>query len=161
VLDPAKQSPVACLGWNITGIGDGRAPHTAVFVGSVVPGPAKDQAITVGTPSPDGSKIDKFYMQPGFAAVVQSATVKETFGKGNIQLVSDRGLRYGVPDVKTAQALGLDNPQPAPDSILKLLPTGASLNIQDVLKTFDSVPIDPNAGSFPSSQAQAAPATGK
>ena len=159
VLDPAKQSPVACLGWNITGIGDGRAPHTAVFVGSGVPGPK--EAITVGTPSPDGWKIDKFSMQPGFAAVVQSATVKETFGKGNIQLISDRGLRYGVPDVKTAQALGLDNPQPAPDSILKLLPTGASLNIQDVLKTFDSVPIDPNAGSFPSSQAQAAPATGK
>jgi type VII secretion protein EccB len=159
VLDPAKQSPVACLGWNITGVGDGRAPHTAVFVGSVVPGPK--EAITVGTPSPDGWKIDKFSMQPGFAAVVQSATVKETFGKGNIQLVSDRGLRYGVPDVKTAQALGLDNPQPAPDSILKLLPTGASLNTQDVLKTFDSVPIDPNAGSFPSSQAQAAPATGK
>jgi type VII secretion protein EccB len=156
VLDPARQFPVACLGWNITGTGDGREPHTAVFVGSEVPGP-KDQAIPVGTPSPDGSKIDKFYMQPGFAAVVQSATVKETFGKGNIQLISDRGLRYGVPDVKTATALGLDNPQPAPDSIIKLLPTGASLNSQEVLKTFDSVPIDPNAGSFPTSQVQAAP----
>jgi type VII secretion protein EccB len=156
VLDPAKQFPVACLGWNIIGTGDNREPHTAVFVGSEVPG-VQDQAITVGTPSPDGSKIDKFFMQPGFAAVVQSATVKETFGKGNIQLISDRGLRYGVPDVKTAMGLGLDNPQPAPDSIIKLLPTGASLNTQEVLKTFDSVPIDPNAGSFPTTQVQAAP----
>jgi type VII secretion protein EccB len=156
VLDPAKQSPVACLGWNLNSAGD--APHTAVFVGSVVPNTA--EAITVGTPSPDGSKIDKFYLEPGFAAVVQSATVKETFGKGNIQLVSDRGLRYGVPDAKTAQGLGLTNPQPAPDSILRLLPTGASLNVQDVLRTFDSVPIDPNAGAFPSSQVQAAPAPG-
>jgi len=156
ILDPAKQFPVACLGWNIVGTGDNREPHTAVFVGSEVPG-AQGQAIAVGTPSPDGSKIDKFFMQPGFGAVVQSATVKETFGKGPIQLISDRGLRYGVPNVKTATGLGLDNPQPAPDSIIKLLPTGASLNTQEVLKTFDSVPIDPAAGSFPSAPAQGAP----
>jgi type VII secretion protein EccB len=156
VLDPVR-SPVSCLGWNITGAGAARDSHTAVFVGTAVPTPKDQQAIAVGTPSPDGSKIDKFYMQPGFAAVAQSATVKETFGRGSIQLISDRGLRYGVPDVKTAQALGLDNPQPAPDTILRLLPTGASLNSQEVLKTFDSVPIDPRAGSFPTTQAQAAP----
>jgi type VII secretion protein EccB len=156
VLEPVN-SPVSCLGWNIVGTGDAREPHTAVFVGTVVPTPKDQQAIAVGTPSPDGSKIDKFYMQPGFGAVVQSATVKETFGRGSIQLVSDRGLRYGVPDVKTADTLGLDNPQPAPDTILRLLPTGASLNTQEVLKTFDSVPIDPQAGSFPASQGQAAP----
>jgi len=156
VLDPVR-SPVSCLGWNVTGTGDAREPHTAVFVGTVVPTPKDQQSIAVGTPSPDGSKVDKFYMQPGFGAVVQSATVKETFGRGSIQLVSDRGLRYGVPDTKTADTLGLDNPQPAPDTILRLLPTGASLNTQEVLKTFDSVPIDPRAGSFPASQAQAAP----
>jgi type VII secretion protein EccB len=156
ILDPVR-SPVSCLGWNIVGTGGDRDTHTAVFVGNAVPIPTDQQAISVGTPSPDGSKIDKFYMQPGFAAVVQSATVKETFGRGSIQLISDRGLRYGVPDVKTAQTLGLDNPQPAPDTILRLLPTGASLNTQEVLKTFDSVPIDPRAGSFPSTQAQAAP----
>jgi type VII secretion protein EccB len=156
VLD-AVRSPVSCLGWNIVGAGDARDTHTAVFVGSEVPVPTDQQAIAVGTPSPDGSKIDKFYLQPGFAAAVQSATVKETFGKGSIQLVSDRGLRYGVPNVVTAQTLGLDNLQPAPDTILRLLPTGASLNSQEVLKTFDSVPIDPRAGSFPTTQAQAAP----
>jgi hypothetical protein len=88
-------------------------------------------------------------MQPGFAAVVQSATGKASFGKGPIQLISDRGIRYGVPDAKTADGIGLNNRQPAPESIISLLPTGASLNTQDVLREFDSVPIDPNAGAFP------------
>jgi hypothetical protein len=117
-----------------------------------------NEAISVGTPSPGGGKIDKFYMQPGFAAVVQSVTSKDTFGKGSIQLISDRGMRYGVPDARTADGLGLNNRQPAPESIIGLLPTGASLNTQEVLRTFDSVPIDPNAGAFPTARATAAPA---
>jgi type VII secretion protein EccB len=156
VLEAAKY-PVSCLGWSVTGEGSAQAPHTSVFVGGQMPGPM-NEAISVGTPSPGGGKIDKFYMQPGFAAVVQSVTSKDTFGKGSIQLISDRGMRYGVPDARTADGLGLNNRQPAPESIIGLLPTGASLNTQEVLRTFDSVPIDPNAGAFPTARATAAPA---
>jgi type VII secretion protein EccB len=151
----AVTNPVSCLGWNVTGEGSAQQPHTSVFVGGQMPGP-KNEAIPVGTPSPDGGKIDKFYMQPGFAAVVQSVTSRDSIGKGSIQLISDRGLRYGVPDARTADGLGLGNRQPAPESIISLLPTGASLNTQDVLKSFDSVPIDPKAGAFPSGQANVA-----
>jgi type VII secretion protein EccB len=151
----AVTNPVSCLGWSVTGEGNAQQPHTSLFVGGQMPGP-NTEAIPVGTPSPDGGKIDKFYMQPGFAAVVQSVTSKESIGKGPIQLISDRGLRYGVPDARTADGLGLGNRQPAPESIISLLPTGASLNTQDVLKSFDSVPIDPKAGAFPSAQGNAA-----
>jgi type VII secretion protein EccB len=154
VLD-AVTNPVSCLGWSVTGEGSAQQPHTSLFVGGQMPGP-NNEAIPVGTSSPDGGKIDKFYMQPGFAAVVQSVTSKESIGKGPIQLISDRGLRYGVPDARTADGLGLGNRQPAPESIINLLPTGASLNTQDVLKSFDSVPIDPRAGAFPTAEANAA-----
>ncbi|WP_318305885.1 type VII secretion protein EccB [Amycolatopsis solani] len=152
VLDATKNSSVACLGWSLVGSGADQDAHTSVYVDTQLPGQKgsgdKFTPMTVTTPGPNRVPINGFYLKPGFAAVVQSATGKDSFGKGTIQLISDRGIRYSVPDAATADAIGLNNRQPAPESVIGLLPTGASLNTQDVLKQFDSVPIDPNAGSF-------------
>jgi type VII secretion protein EccB len=152
VLDATKNSAVACLGWSLVGDGTDRDAHTSVYVGTQLPGPKGTNngsaAIRVSTPGPNQVPINGFFMEPGFGAVVQSATGKASFGKGAIQLISDRGVRYGVPDAATADAIGLNNRQPAPESIIGLLPTGASLNTQSVLREFDTVPIDPDAGSF-------------
>ncbi|MEU7784186.1 type VII secretion protein EccB [Amycolatopsis sp. NPDC049159] len=152
VLDATKNSSVACLGWSLVGSGADQDAHTSVYVDTQLPGQKgtgdKFTPMTVTTPGPNRVPINGFYLKPGFAAVVQSATGKDSFGKGTIQLVSDRGIRYSVPDAATADAIGLNNRQPAPESVIGLLPTGASLNTQDVLKQFDSVPIDPIAGSF-------------
>ncbi|WP_410656579.1 type VII secretion protein EccB [Amycolatopsis sp. lyj-112] len=150
VLDATKGTPVSCLGWNLVGDPGAQDLHTAVFVGGKLPvDPAS--IVKIGVPGPDGFPINGFYMKPGYAAVVQSATGKETFGKGQIQLISDRGVRYGVPDAATADGIGLNKRVPAPESVIRLLPTGASLNTQDVMRSFDTVPIDPKAGSFTSS----------
>ncbi|MCU1683432.1 MAG: eccB [Amycolatopsis sp.] len=157
VRNPVDQSKVACLGWSLVGDPASPSPHTAVYVGNTMPDKVDAQSIQVGQASPDGTRIDKFYMQAGYGAVIQSATGKDSFGKGPIELISDRGLRYGVPDLKTATGLGLDSMSPAPESIISLLPTGASLNIQAVLQTFDSVPIDPRAGTYPTASAAAPP----
>ncbi|WP_326568119.1 type VII secretion protein EccB [Amycolatopsis rhabdoformis] len=151
VLDATQGSPVACLGWSFDGK---NTAHTSVYVSKGLPaeitnadGSSKVQ--TVANTGPNGLPITGFYMPPGFGAVVQSATESSaTFFKGPIQLISDRGLRYGVPDQATAAALGLTDAKPAPESIIGLLPTGSSLNTQNVMKQFDSVPIDPNAGTF-------------
>ncbi|MEV6625838.1 type VII secretion protein EccB [Amycolatopsis sp. NPDC051106] len=159
ILDATKNSAVACLGWSVVGDGDNRDGHTSVYIDTQLPGQnshgPKFATTKVTTPGPNRVPINGFYLQPGFGAVVQSATGKASFGKGAIQLISDRGIRYSVPDAATADAIGLNNRQPAPEAIIGLLPTGASLNTQDVLKQFDSVPIDPNAGSFPAPAAQA------
>ncbi|MET8854263.1 type VII secretion protein EccB [Amycolatopsis sp. NPDC004625] len=153
VLDATKNSSVACLGWSLVGSGPDQDGHTSVYVDTQLPGQksAGDRftPMTVTTPGPNRVPLNGFYLKPGFAAVVQSATGKASFGKGQIQLISDRGVRYSVPDAQTADAIGLNNRQPAPESIIGLLPTGASLNTQDVLRQFDSVPIDPNAGTYP------------
>ncbi|MEV4596544.1 type VII secretion protein EccB [Amycolatopsis sp. NPDC049253] len=154
VLDATQGSPVACLGWSFDV--NKKTAHTSVYVSKGLPaettnadGSSKVQSIS--TTGPNGLPITGFYMPPGFGAVVQSATESSaTFFKGPIQLISDRGLRYGVPDQATAAALGLTDALPAPESIIGLLPTGSSLNTQNVMKQFDSVPIDPNAGSFQS-----------
>jgi type VII secretion protein EccB len=159
ILDATKNSSVACLGWSLVGSGTDQDAHTSVYVDTQLPGAKatgdKFTPISVTTPGPNRVAITGFYLPPGFGAVVQSATGKASFGKGSIQLISDRGIRYSVPDAATADAIGMNNRQPAPESIIGLLPTGASLNTQDVLKQFDSVPIDPDAGTFPTQTQQA------
>lgn len=146
----SAQWPVACLGWSIVGEGGNADHHTAVHVGKGLPLPRKAdgtayQPIPISTPSADGERIDHFFMPPGRAAVVRGSTSKQDFDTGPIYLVSDRGVKYGVPDVTTAGVLGLDDQVPAPDSIMRLLPSGASLNTREVLQTYDTVPVAPGA----------------
>lgn len=156
----AERFPVTCLGWNVAGEGANRDGQTKVFVGAELPGPKNDkgesEAVAIGQPGPEGIPIDGFYMRQGFGAVVRSATSADSFDRGPIQLITDRGMRYGVPDVRTAQGLGLAPQDPAPANIIRLLPTGASLNTQDVLRTFDSVPVEDGAGTFNTPEPQAA-----
>ncbi|WP_436492364.1 type VII secretion protein EccB [Actinokineospora sp. HUAS TT18] len=150
-------APVACLKWNVVGSGQDADEHTEVHVGTQLPLPraANGQPATVkiSTPSADGQRLDHFYMPPGRAAVVRGATSKQDFATGPIYLVSDRGVKFGVPDARTAAALGLGNQRPAPDAIVRLLPNGASLNTRDVQQTFDTVPAAP--GEFPSTTPKA------
>ncbi|MBK1784008.1 type VII secretion protein EccB [Prauserella cavernicola] len=157
----ADTRPVSCLGWKVQGEGAERDARTALYVNPELPGPKNDQGevqrVKIGQPSPDGWKVEYFYMQPGFAAAVRGATTKETFERGSIQLISDRGVRYGIPNDATAAGLGLsaDSLKPAPESIIKLLPVGASLNAQDAQRTYDGVQFDPSTGSFPDDAAAA------
>lgn len=154
----AVSTPVACLGWTVTGEGDQSDHHTAVHVGNDVPLPRKADgtrysSVDISTPSADGQRIDHFFMQPGRAAVVRGSRSKEDLRTGQIYLISDRGVKYGVEDAATAGILGLSDQKPAYYSITSLLPDGASLNTRDVLQTYDSVPVA--GGVFPGANQQA------
>jgi hypothetical protein len=124
--------------------------------------PPNYDGVPISSPSVDGLKIDFFYMPPGRAAVIRGSSSPESYQTGPIALVSDRGVKFGVPDTGTAGALGLDNQRPAPDSIIKLLPNGAELNTRAVLQTYDSVAVPPGTyeTTDPSSQANAPQDTG-
>ncbi|ONI73354.1 type VII secretion protein EccB [Actinosynnema sp. ALI-1.44] len=155
----AAGNSVACLGWSLQGTGDARDSHTALHISAELPLPkdasgAKMQPLKIATPSADGQKIDSFFMPPGRAAVVRGSASKADFDRGPIYLVSDRGVKYGIPDTRTAGALGLDKQSPAPDAIVRLLPDGASLSSKDVNRSFDSVPFDPQAGTVNTPPAQ-------
>lgn len=151
ILDPTK-SPTTCLGWDIVN----NQPHTVVSVGAALPTPKDAKLIDIGKAGPKGLKIDHFYMPPGFGAVVQSATSAESFGKGPMALVTDNGLVYGIPNTQTLQGLGLDNPRPAPDAVLGLLPTGTTLDTQDAQRSFDDIPLASGAGSYAPQPSQSA-----
>ncbi|HKS49389.1 MAG TPA: type VII secretion protein EccB [Amycolatopsis sp.] len=142
VLDPL-QYPTACLGWSVVN----NQPHTAFFVGSKLPTPDGKAPLDIGEPGPKG-KIEHFYMPTGRAAVVQSATGADSFNRGPLSLISDSGTVYGIPDVNTAKGLGLYDPlpRPAPDVIIGLLPTGASLNVADAQRSYDNIEVLPDNG---------------
>ena len=148
VLDPLRGTPATCLGWSLTGSGDDLNARTTLYVNDEIPFPEGENGLAVTKANEDGIPVDYFYMPPGRAAVVNSATSEASFESGPIQLVSDHGLRYGIPDTETAAYLGLTERSPAPESILRLLPTGESLNVQDAAQTFDSVEVAPNSGDY-------------
>jgi len=141
VLTPFS-TPSACLGWRITGQGEDPEGHTTLYVNQTSPVPTNEKgeskAVEISEASPDGYQVDEFYMPKGRAAVVRSATSPKQYETGPIQLVSGLGVRYGVPNGPTAQVLGLGSQDPAPERILRLLPVGKSLNMQNAQQTWPS-----------------------
>ncbi|MGH3624939.1 MAG: type VII secretion protein EccB [Sciscionella sp.] len=160
LLDP-NVYPTVCLSWRPdTSDPDSPKQHTAVTVGSRAPA-GKDDIVPVGSPNSDGIKIDQFYMPSGTAAVVHSATSPADFGRGPIYVISDRGVRYSVPDTRTAIGLGLDKPDPAPDSIVRLLPSaGTELSTQAAQRSFDAVVVPDGVGRYPPPASQPSAAEG-
>lgn len=150
----AENFPVACLSWSATGVDANDEERTTVRVGRQVPGvpgggKAGSKWVNVSTPGSTGIRVEHFYMPPGRGAVVRQATSPEDFASGPITLVSDRGVKYGIPDKGTLGALGLADPQavPAPQAILSLLPDGSSLDWQDVEQSYDIVTVE--GGEYP------------
>ncbi|GDY29317.1 type VII secretion protein EccB [Gandjariella thermophila] len=145
----ASDAPVSCLSWSLK---DGDE-HTEVLLGSQVPVPQGMQPVQLNQPGAGGELVKWFYLPPGHAAMVRSVSSKADFASGPLTLVADTGVRFGIPDVATATALGVNtnngNFDPAPDAILRLLPAGPSLNHNDALRTFDTVPVDNRAGTWP------------
>lgn len=169
ILD-ATSYPTVCLGWS-SDLSDPQFPkeHTEVTVGQKLPLPDRDAVpVPIGSPNANGVQVNAFWMQPGTAAIVRSASGPAGFRSGPIFLVSSRGVKYGVPDQVTANIIGLTDPDPAPDAIVGLLPSGAELDTQSALKTYDSVNTSADSGSYastipgvPSGQAAAgSPGTG-
>lgn len=142
----ARNFPVACLSWKTVGLGDNREERTAVYIGKEVPG--NPAPVRISSPSADGVRIDFFYMPPGRGAVTRQATSKEDFDTGQITLVSDRGIKYGIPNARTAALLGLNDQLPAPSNILELLPDGSTLSTEAVLQSFDTLRYE--QGEYPS-----------
>ncbi|HEX4701741.1 MAG TPA: type VII secretion protein EccB [Pseudonocardiaceae bacterium] len=159
----ADTDPVMCLGWRAD-YTDKQKPlvKTRVTVDF-------DLQMPVDTNSPTGhmtpvqigqgtsaGKIDYFFMNPAIGGVaIRSANSAKQFANGPIYVIDPSGVAFSVPDVHTAQVLGIadatpsGNVPPAPASIAGLLPLGGEpLDIQSVQKTFDSMQVPTNVGQY-------------
>lgn len=156
VLNPNKNK-TACLGWSFK---NGKS-RTSIFYGNELPIPKDPNGqpkftTKIGRANEQGILVDMFYMPAGKAAVVNAVTSAEASTAGPIQIISDSGTRFGVPSVATADALGLPKRRPGPESIIKLLPAGGSLNVQEASRSFDSLPLQPDAGDYEGQGTEAA-----
>jgi type VII secretion protein EccB len=141
VLDTTKM-PVACFSWSLK---DNQEQTTMTILPNV-PLPNGMNAVQVSN-----AGTDLAFLLPGHAAVVRSAKSSDDFGRGPIVLVSDRGVKFGIPDAQTAGGLGLGNQfDPAPESIIKLLPSGPGMNQDEAQRQYDAVTVNDTVGTAPS-----------
>lgn len=135
-LRSLREAPVVCASASADGKGGGTV-ELRTF-GSP-PGP--------GTPVPlagadgAGDALDAAYVPPGTGEyVVASQPGGER--RDGLFYVSDSGVRYGVPDAKTAQMLGLmHQPRPVAWSVLAAIPAGPDLSRSAASMTRDGTPI--------------------
>lgn len=136
---PISDQTTTCLNW---GERNGK-PVTWVGLDNTAPTIKDIKPVQLAQADGSGDKVDRFLMPPGKAAVVRSATSENNFSSGPIFLVSDRGVRFGIPDSKTAEGLGLGAQYaPAPEVVLRTLPTGPILDPKEAARIFDSVKVD-------------------
>jgi type VII secretion protein EccB len=140
--------------------------RTSIFLDHQVDLPADKNSPTgmmtpvqIGTPAPNGAKIDSFLMNSpaiGDGVTVRAATNPGEFSNGPIYVVTARGVTYSIPNLQTAQGLGVASttgPQfgiwPGPQSILGLLPASSQeLSVPAVQRTFDTLQVPGNAGQY-------------
>jgi type VII secretion protein EccB len=162
-LQPAEAKPVMCLGWNAD-YTDPQKPleKTRVTIGTAVVMPADPASpgrqmvpVQVGQATASG-RISQFFMDPGLGGTaIRAASSAKEFTNGQIYVIDPRGVAYSVPDLYTAQVLGVADGSatgglpPAPQSIVSLLPLGGSpLDTQAVLRTYDGMQVPANAGQY-------------
>lgn len=142
---PIRRSTVACLYWVFQ---DNRQDVT-ITVADAMFAPNNLLATRLAQADGNGDLLDEVVMQGGKGAAVQGVVPDQPIGTGNMFLVTDQGVKFGIPNGDIAAALGLARFSPAPEEILRLLPEGAELNPQDALCTFDSIPAEGSCTLLP------------
>jgi type VII secretion protein EccB len=142
---PIRQSTVACLHWVFA---EDRQQFT-VTVSDRMFAPGGLQATQLAQRDGRGDRLDEVMIQGGKGAAVRSVVENQTIGTGTMFLVTDQGVKFGIPTAEIAGALGLQEFKPAPESIVSLLHAGPALDPNDAICTFDSVPAEGSCTRLP------------
>ncbi|HEX2297631.1 MAG TPA: type VII secretion protein EccB, partial [Pseudonocardiaceae bacterium] len=127
------EAPITCLVWR----GPQQPPVVTVSPGEQLPLGKDNNAVQVPG-AVRGQTADKVFLEPGKGALVRGVVPGQRPDTGTIWLVNDQGFAYRVPSLPVARALGLgEKTTPAPESILRLLKVGVSLDPQQALALFD------------------------
>ncbi|MEV6771299.1 type VII secretion protein EccB [Nocardia sp. NPDC051030] len=148
----AEDSPIACIEWSkSSGAGrteldttEGPSDRAAVslIVGTRLPLPAAAVPVALATADKTGDHIDEVYVPPSTGEFVRTTgTEPGSLRRDSLFYVADNGIRYGIPDLETAQILGLGTkPHLAPWAIVGELVVGPTLSKQDALVSRDVLP---------------------
>lgn len=159
IISPNSR-PVMCLGWHADYSNpDQPLAKTRVTVDFNLrvprdPNTGRSMQMVPVQRSAATGKIDWFFMNPSLGGVaVRAATNAGEFASGQIYVIDPRGVAYSVPDLYTAEVIGVANNTqpipPAPQSIVGLLPSGGQqLDMQAVRWTSDGMHVPASAGQY-------------
>ena len=126
--EPAE-TPVACWTWS----GEpGADPAGGVYLGRA---PWAGGVVTLTQADGAGDALDAVVVGAGGA--VRATAPGVAAGAGTLWVVSGTGVVHGVPDDASAAALGITAAAPAPESVVRLLPVGASLDVAKADRAVD------------------------
>lgn len=131
LAEPAD-APVTCWTWTPD------RPTGDVWTGAVLPLPAGVVPVALAAADGPGGRLDA--VAAGAGGAVRATGPGRGPGAGPVWLVSASGVAYGVADAATATALGVTAVEPAPESALRLLPTGPALDLAAARTTVDVLP---------------------
>jgi type VII secretion protein EccB len=134
VLREPVETPVACWTWS----GEPRAdPAGGLHLGRMPTVGAR--VVLAGA---DGAGIGLDAVVVGEGGGVRASAPGVAPRAGTVWVVSSGGVAHGVADDATAAALGIDDPAPAPESALRLLPTGPVLDVATATRTVDVATVE-------------------
>ncbi|MET9488705.1 type VII secretion protein EccB [Nocardia sp. NPDC006630] len=153
-----KDQPVDCLSWRPVESADqadgSRHADLTVLTGHAVPIPDRARLVPLAQADGNGPAVDSFYMKPGSGAYVQTTGIEpDSQRRDSLFFISDYGVRYGIKNLESAKALGMDpesvRPEPAPWSIAGLIASGPTLGREAAMVAHDGVDPDPNPAKEP------------
>lgn len=157
-LVDVEPDPVICMAWRRAN--SATRASTQLLVGHRLPLPRQAQPVRLATADGSGPGLDSVYLTPGTGEFVQATGVQpDSSSRGRLFYISDVGVRYGIKDQQSADALGVtgikaDNgknqtPQLAPWPVISLLPAGPELSAEAALIAHDGMPADPRGTTVP------------
>jgi len=146
---PVRSSTVGCVHW----VFENDQQQVTMTVADRMLAPNNLKATRLAQ-ADNGDLLDEVVIQGGMGAAVQGVVPGQKVGTGNMFLVTDQGVKFGVPNGEVAAALGLSQFSPAPEDILRMLPDGPELNPDLALCTFDSIPAEGSCTKLPIGQDQ-------
>ncbi|MBS1696727.1 MAG: type VII secretion protein EccB [Actinobacteria bacterium] len=130
-----EQMPALCWSWQREP-GE-QAPATVVIAGRRLPVPPA--ALDTGIKQIGGDAT--VYIESGQFIRLQSPDPR--YGE-SLYYIDQQGVRYGLPDERTAGILGLAGPRTAPWQVVSLLVDGPVLSTHAALLEHDTLPPNPN-----------------
>ncbi len=168
----AEDDPVTCVAWDKSaGMATAQTTDTSnpadkaavsLLLGTKMPLPDQAVPVELATPS-DGDHVDTVYLKPMSGEFVQTTGMDSgSLRRDGLFYISDNGIRYSIPDLATAQILGLGStPHLAPWAIVGRLIPGPTLSQQSALVSYDTLPTGSGSPiSIPSANANPVSATG-
>lgn len=139
-LTSATEEPTLCWTWEHTPAD--QSPKITVLTGRHLPIPPS--AMAAGIKQIQGTAT--VFTNSGKYVTLQSPDPRH--GEA-AYYIDPQGVRYGIPNEETANALGLNSPKTAPWEVVRFLVEGPVLSKDAALLEHDTLPADPSPRRFP------------